>query len=277
MTARVRLALIDPEGRLAEYSVPQGVGNYGDVQVSEPTPGKWTAYIWSRDTADGGTTGPVVFGASVASYQPFGNLSTSRLTIPAGATRSFSFSASTPLQARRSGRLDPGQRRPTSRQTIPVSLRSLVPTGATSFSGILTGGNGRSVVNGQTDYYQIDLPAGEPALNATVTLADNPNNHLAWLIDPSGQAEAFQTNVLITEDSSGTSRRPPSWGPTCTLSPAAGRWTLAVLFAPTVSGTALSEPFTVAVNQARARSKRRGAPRQQDQCQPPGSGEDPRH
>ena len=29
-------------------------------------PGTWTAYIWSRDTAGGGTTGPVVFGASVA-------------------------------------------------------------------------------------------------------------------------------------------------------------------------------------------------------------------
>jgi hypothetical protein len=262
LTARVRLALIDPEGRLAEYSVPQGVGNYGDVQVSEPTPGKWTAYIWSRDTADGGTTGPVVFGASVASYHPFGNLSTSRLTIPAGATRSFSFSASTPS---RPGDMDASILVKTADQpaeTIPVSLRSLVPTGATSFSGTLTGGNGRSVINGQTDYYQIALPAGEPALNATVTLADNPNNLLsAWLIDPSGQAEAFQTNVLITEDSSGTISATTELGANLhVLSPAAGRWTLAILFAPTVSGTALSEPFTVAVNQASARVKATGVP-----------------
>ena len=49
--------------------MPQGVGNYGDAQVADPAPGKWTAYIWSRDSADGGTTGPVLFGASVASYQ----------------------------------------------------------------------------------------------------------------------------------------------------------------------------------------------------------------
>ena len=33
------------------------------------------------------------------------------------------------------------------------------------------------------------------------------------------------------------------------LNPAAGKWTLIVVFAPAVSGTALSEPFTVAVNQ----------------------------
>ena len=44
------------------------------------------------------------------------------------------------------------------------------------------------------------------------------------------------------------------------LSPAAGRWTLAILFAPTVSGTAFSEPFTVAVNQAAARVNATGCP-----------------
>ena len=262
LSARVRLALIDPEGRLTEYSVPQGVGNYGDVQVSDPTPGQWTAYIWSRDSADGGTTGPVVFGASVASYLPFGNLSTSSLTIPAGATRSFSFSASTPSNPGDVAASIVVKTADQPAETIPVSLRSLIPAGATSFSGILTGGNGRSVVNGQTDYYQINLPAGEPALNATVTLADNPNNLLsAWLIDPFGQAEAFQTNVLVTQDTSGNISATTELGANLhALSPAAGRWTLAILFAPTVSGTALSEPFTVAVNQASALVRATGVP-----------------
>ena len=58
--ARVRITLVDPDGRLAEYSVPQGDGNYGDVQITEPIAGRWTAYIYSRDSADGGTAGPVV-------------------------------------------------------------------------------------------------------------------------------------------------------------------------------------------------------------------------
>ena len=97
LSARVRLALIDPNGRLAEYSVPQGIGNYGDVQVTDPAAGKWTAYIWSRDSADGGTTGPVVFGASVASYQNFGQLSKSSLNLAAhGGTGSFTLSVNTP-------------------------------------------------------------------------------------------------------------------------------------------------------------------------------------
>jgi subtilisin family serine protease len=262
LSSRVRLALVDPQGRLTNYSVPQGIGNYGDVQTTDPTPGVWFAYIWSRDSAAGGTTGPVVFGASVASYQPFGSLSTSSLTIPAGATKSFSYSASTPAspgdQAASILMTTNGQ--PV--QTIPVSLRSLVPTGASSFSGVLTGGNGRSVVNGQTDYYQIDVPAGEPALNATVTLADNPDNiTMAWLIDPAGQAEAYQSNVLVTADKSGNLSATTELGTNLhAVKPAAGRWTIAVLFAPTVSGTALSEPFRVAVNQAGAVVSTTGLP-----------------
>lgn len=66
INGRVRLTLIDPAGNLAEYSVPQGLGNYGDDQITNPLPGRWTAYIYSRDSADGGYTGQVVFGASVA-------------------------------------------------------------------------------------------------------------------------------------------------------------------------------------------------------------------
>jgi hypothetical protein len=252
LNARVRLALVDPQGRLAEYSVPQGVGNYGDVQVSEPTAGVWTAYIWSRDSSDDGTTGPVVFGASVASYRSLGHLSTSSLTIPAGHSGSFTLSARTPQT--------PGDRAGsiiiTSRgqpaETVPVTLRSLAPSGATKFSDVLTGGNGRSVVNGVTKYYQVNVPAGAPALNASVTLADNPTNQTnAWLIDPSGQAEAFQSNLLITQAQGSSDLQADNTRGTNlhVLKPAAGRWTLAIDFAPTVSGTALSEPFRVNLDQ----------------------------
>ena len=90
------MSLVDPEGQLADYSLPQGIGNYGDVQVTEPTAGAWTAYIWSRDTAGGGTTGPVVFGASIAQYRSFGRVSPSSVTIPAGATARVTLSVRTP-------------------------------------------------------------------------------------------------------------------------------------------------------------------------------------
>ncbi len=44
----VNLSLIAPNGDLAEYNLPQGVGNFGDAQVADPAPGKWTALISSE-------------------------------------------------------------------------------------------------------------------------------------------------------------------------------------------------------------------------------------
>jgi hypothetical protein len=262
LIARVRLALVDPNGNLAEYSVPQGIGNYGDVQLSEPTAGTWTAYIWSRDSADGGTTGRVVFGASVASYHNFGRLSASSLTLGPGATRSVVLSVRTPhTPGDRSGSIIVALHGQTA-ETVPVTLRSLARSGPTSFSGVLTGGNGRSVVNGETEYYQLHVPAGSPALNASVNLANNPDNQTyAWLIDPKGQAEAFQSNLLVTLDNSGHIQAQNTLGTNLhVVHPAAGRWTLAIDFAPTVSGTALSEPFTVHLNQTAPTVRTSGIP-----------------
>jgi hypothetical protein len=255
LSSRVRLSLIDPLGRLADYSLPQGVGNYGDAQVADPVPGTWTAYIWSRPTstnpATSGTTGPVVFGASVAKYQSFGGLSSNFLTINPGSTRSVTLNVATPSQpGDTSGSLvvsSSGQ----AALAIPVTLRSLAPAGPTSISGVLTGGNGRASFTGVTKYYQLDVPRHSPELNASITLADNPNNQTyIWLVDPSGQAQAFQSNGLVTEDSGGNLSYTNTLGANAhVLNPAAGRWTVIIVFAPTVSGTALSEDYTLSLNE----------------------------
>ncbi|HEY7946716.1 MAG TPA: S8 family serine peptidase [Acidimicrobiales bacterium] len=250
LAARVRMDLISPSGQLADYSLPQGIGNYGDAQVADPAPGQWTAYIWSRDSADGGTTGPVLFGASVASYTPFGTVSSPTLTIGPGATAPVTLSVATPATP---GDVSGSLVVSSSSQAalaIPVTLRTLVPSGPTKFASVLTGGNGRASFTGVTQYYQLDLPAGAPELNASVKLANNPNNETyAWLIDPSGQAQAFQSNGIVTVQS-GQLFYTNSLGTSLhVINPAAGRWTLIVTFAPTVSGTALSEPFKVSVDQ----------------------------
>ncbi len=251
LAARVRLSLVDPHGRLGDYSLPQGIGNFGNAQVANPVAGTWTAYIWSRGSADGGTTGPVVFGASVANYQSFGTVSASHLTIAPGATRSFSVSVRTPnTPSDVSGSIVVSV--PTQAAlAIPFTLRSLAPSGRTNFSGVLTGGNGRAAFTGVTEYYQLDLAAGSPALNASVTLADNPNNQLyVWLIDPAGQAQAFQSNGLLTADDNGDLSYTNSLGANAhVINPAPGRWTVIITFAPTVSGTALHEGFKVALDQ----------------------------
>jgi hypothetical protein len=261
LSSRVRLDLISPTGQLADYSLPQGIGNYGDAQVADPAAGTWKAYIWSRNTTGGGTTGKVIFGASVASYQPFGTVSSPSLTIGPGATVPVSLSVTTPSTP---GDTSGSLVLTSSTQAalaVPVTVRSLVPSGPTTFSGVLTGGNGRASFTGVTQYYQLDVPSGAPEINASIKLADNPNNQTyAWLIDPSGQAQAFQSNGIVTEKSGQFSYTNGLGTSLHVVDPASGRWTLIITFAPTVSGTALSEPFTVSVDQNAATVSTTGLP-----------------
>ncbi len=261
LSSRVRMSLIDPSGQLADYSLPQGVGNYGDAQVANPEPGTWTAYIWSRDTTGGGTIGTVVFGASVAHFEKFGKVSPASVTLAPGASTTVTLSVKTPTAPGDvAGSIDISSVGPA--QSIPVTLRTLAPSGTTSFTGVLTGGNGRASFTGVTKYYQVNVPSGAPELNASVTLADNPNNQTyIWLIDPSGQAQAFQSNGLVTEDSSGNLSYTNSLGANAhVVNPAAGLWTVIITFAPTVSGTALSEGFTVSLDQNAAKVTAQGVP-----------------
>ena len=133
-SARVRVILVDPSGKLAAHSLPQGVGGYGSAQVLHPAAGSWTAVI-SGDTAKaGGTAGTVQFGASVSSAQSFGTVSPSRLTLAPGASGVVHVSAQVPAGAGDSsgsivfatGSADSAEGGPVS---VPVTLRGQVPTG----------------------------------------------------------------------------------------------------------------------------------------------------
>ncbi len=261
LNARVRLTLVDPSGDLAAYSVPQGDGNYGNAQVTNPKPGTWTAYVWSRVSTEGGSTGPVRFGAGVAKYTTFGHVSPQTLTLAPGQSAPVRLTVatpSTPGDAAGSIVLSSDSGASFARQTtIPVTLRSLIPSGRQSFEQTLTGGNGRAFFTGQTFYYQLDVPAGRPELNAAIKLADNPNNPFsAFLISPAGEPVAFAANEL----SSGTSFTDVMGAELHVLSPAQGAWTLIVVFAPQVSGTALSEPFGVSTDESQVPASAAGVP-----------------
>ena len=130
--------------------------------MTDPTAGTWTAYIWSRDSADGGTTGPVVFGASVASYQPLRSAQHVQPDPRARARRgSFSLSVRTPTtpgDLAGSITVTPqGQ----AAETIPVTLQVAGSRPGRRASPASSPGvtAGRSY-NGETEYYQLDLPAG---------------------------------------------------------------------------------------------------------------------
>jgi hypothetical protein len=252
LTARVRITLVDPTGKLAEYSVPQGDGNYTDSQVADPTAGTWTAYVWSNTGANGGTTGPVQFGASVANYQSFGTVSPSSLTLKPGQSAPVTLDVTTPSTPGDSaGSLVFTGSSALGTSTVPVTVRSLIPNGNQSFDQTLTGGNGREVTVGQEFYYQLDVGANQPELNAAVALADNPNNTFsAFLVGPNGEAQAFAANALPNGGANGGVTNELG-AQLHVLNPAQGSWTLVVAFAPTVSGTALSEPFTVSTNETK--------------------------
>jgi subtilisin family serine protease len=261
----VDLSLIAPDGDLAEFNLPQGVGNYGNAQVADPAPGKWTALISTDGTS---AAVPAKFQASVASWQKFGSLSASSVTLAPGASRHFTLTVDTPAQAGdQAGSIvlhsSAGGPAFAASTSIPVTLRSLVPAPdpSTTFTGTLTGGNGRDSSTGQTAYYQVQIPSGDKALNVSVGTGDPANTLTAVLVNPAGAAVSTAANGLLqTTAGGGTTIKPEDGVQLHTLQPSAGRWTLVVDFYNTVSGTAVAQPFTVTINDTPAAASAAGLP-----------------
>ncbi|HMD91108.1 MAG TPA: hypothetical protein VKG80_00550, partial [Trebonia sp.] len=213
----VNLSLISPSGKLAEYNLPQGVGNYGNAQVADPQPGKWTALI---STTGSGPAVPAEFAAGTATWQPFGSLNANALTLAPGASGAVTLTVATPPQAGdQSGSIVLHNSSPSSPAfaavtTVPVTLRSLVPTPSpsTTVTGTLTGGNGRESNTGQTAYYQMQIPAGLKALNVSVNTGNASNTLFAELVDPSGAAVSAAANGLTVTTSTGTTGVKPEVG-----------------------------------------------------------------
>jgi hypothetical protein len=259
----VNLSLIAPNGDLAEYNLPQGVGNYGNAQVADPAPGKWTALI---STDGSGPAVPGQFQASTATWQRFGTVSPSSVKLAAGATGKFMLTVATPSQpGDQAGSIMlhnsanvPGFAVETS---IPVTLRSLVPSLPTSFTGTLTGGNGRELSTGQTVYYQGEVSAGTRALNVSVDTYNANNTLFAELVDPSGNAVSAASNGLLATTTGGNSQIVPEVGAQLhATDPSPGRWTLVIDFYNSVSGTAAAQPFTVSINDTPVKASAKGLP-----------------
>jgi len=261
VTAPVYLSLIDPDGRYAAYSLPQGVSSYGVVDVLHPAAGRWTAVIFSPTAANGGTTGKTEFDATVSNYVGFGSVSPATVTLVPGASAAVSVTARTPSTAGdASGAvvLNAGN----GATTIPVTLRSLIdPARGGAFRGTLTGGNGRSPGEGQIDYYQFRVSPGRKDLSANLTLANDPSVTVAgYLVAPDGETAGYGSNSY----SVGPKDNPTSVNgkglSLYAIRPAAGTWTLIIEFTVPVAGNEIADRYTGAVRFATISASAKGLP-----------------
>jgi hypothetical protein len=253
LDARVRMDLIDPNGRLAAHSLPQGVGNYGNSDVVDPTPGTWTGYLFGDVSTVGGTQGTIPWRVATQKYVSFGYVSPSSVNLAPGQSKTVRVFASTPNSP---GDAD-GSIVFTSNgglsgtSTLPVTLRSTVDVRhGGSFSGTLTGGNGRDPGEGQDQFYQFRVNSSVQSITANVSLSNDSADPIGlYLISPDGDTLGYGQNS--TDGASTLSAS--AW----TLNPAPGTWTLIVAFTEPVVGNEISQPYrgSIVFDQARARAR----------------------
>ncbi len=239
----VNLTLVDPNGKLAAESEPQGAGNYGNVDVRAPAAGLWTAIASDYPASVGGYNGKVVWHAVSEKFISFGNVQPGPFTLSPGQSRNIQFTLTTPA--------NPGDTAGSlvvssslgGKTSIPVIVRSQVnvATGG-KFTGTLTGGNGRGAL-GTGDYYSFNVPSGTKQVTVQLAMHNNPgigNVIGAYLVAPDGNAVAYGQNYALTGAEVGVTN------PTLTVSalnPVGGLWTLVIAFAEPVPGTEVSDAY----------------------------------
>ncbi len=263
LNARVRVILIDPQGRYAAHSVPQGSGNFGSVEVREPVAGTWTGVVDGIVASQQGTNSPVPWRVATQLFAPFGSVSPASFKLAPFQSETVHITATTPatpgdtagaIVVSASGNGSDAYVG-TERNTIPVTLRSLISLSeGGSFSGVATGGNGRQN-SGQENFYEFDVGPGHESIMANVTLANDPTNPIGlYLVNPDGVAVGYGQN---TDSVSGT----PSLAATAyALNPAPGRWTLIVDFAEPITGNEISETFSGNIRLDATRAQAQGLP-----------------
>jgi hypothetical protein len=256
LLAPVTVSLIDPKGRYAANSDPQGLGNYGNVDVRAPVAGTWTAVVNDVVAKDGGYSGAVNWQAVTEQYQGFGSVSPASFSLAPGASKKVTYTATAPSAAGDYAASLAINSNLGGATSIPVVVRSLVNVAAGgAFGGVLTGGNGRPGNVAQDNYYEFSVPAGTKAISAALALANDPAAATggvvagAYLVSPDGNVVGSAQNYDISSAAAGNSFQNLD---ATVLNPDKGTWTLIVNFEGPVPGTEVADPFTGTVSFATA-------------------------
>jgi hypothetical protein len=248
VSAPLHMTLIDPAGRLAAYTLPQGLGNYGNVDVRLPQAGTWTGIIFGLVGSGGGFTGTAHWQVATEKYARFGWLSATSFTLAPGASKTFTAQVTAPAAAGDSAGAFVVSSNLSTPISIPVVVRSMVnlATGG-AFSGVLTGGNGRPPGLAQADYYSFTVPAtGVRNLAVNLGIGGNPTTQVgAYLVSPDGNVQGYGMNMAL-------SGIPSTKLSAFAANPKPGTWTVIVTFANQIVGNEVSEGFIGHVNFNRA-------------------------
>ncbi|WP_280665544.1 MULTISPECIES: S8 family serine peptidase [unclassified Kitasatospora] len=247
VTPVVRLTLLDPSGRYETNTRPQGGAvspNFGLVDVPSPAAGTWTGILYTP-AGTAGFTGNVQLDTATQRAVPAGNVSPQVTTLNPGQSKTLKVQLTTPAtggDAAQSITVSSSNGYTTS---VPVILRSLVPVSNNSgtFSGTITGGNGRASSPAQSFTYAFDVPKGKKDIQVGLTLGQDPNLLLqGTLVTPNGTPADIESNGVI--NAQGTVTSTGLGVSTTTVNPAAGRWRFVVVVLNPVSGSELSQTYT---------------------------------
>ena len=195
----VREILIDPNGRYAQYSDPQGLGSgFADAQVHQPAAGTWTLLIYARATSN--YEGAVSYQETAQTFRNIRKAVTpaSRVVRP-GKSASFTVKVPKPTKPGLfTGAVVFHSNRGTRLGTIPVVSEAKVPVTtkkAGRFTGTLIGGNARPGFFAQELSYKFTVPKGVKDLNVNMRASHDGYVLLGQLVDPNGNAVDSQVSV----------------------------------------------------------------------------------
>ena len=268
----VRLTLFDPHGNVAGYTLPQDVGypngpsysQYGHAGIRNPEAGTWTALISTPGSVVGYYKGTIHLDVSESRFAPYGTVFPTTKKLAPGQTGSFRITVASPDRA---GDFEPqvqikgvtSSGATTQAGAVPILIRNVVPIGSTggSFSGVLTGGNGRPG-RGQGLDYSFKLPKGLQDVDISLSLADSGYNLEGILSGPNGMPLDVQSTIADSGNGA-----PTGYGKTMQLfrrTPAPGLWSLLVFINDNTSGRETSETLNGFIRFNRVAVSTRGVP-----------------